>query len=173
MYLLIPDIYQKSIYTISYYKLKQRGIKCLLFDLDNTCSPLLVKKPTIKLIELFSKLKDMKFKIIIFSNASYKRVEPFKKELLVDSAVRCYKPSKSKFLKVIKNFNYDLSQVAIIGDQLFTDILGGNRVGITTILVNPMSTYDKNLTKILRVLEKRWMKKMEKRAIFKKGSYYE
>ena len=40
MDLLIPDIYQKSIYTISYYKLKQRGIKCLLFDLDNTCSPL-------------------------------------------------------------------------------------------------------------------------------------
>ncbi len=173
MDLLIPDIYQKSIYTINYNKLKKRGIKCLLFDLDNTISPLLVKKPNDKLIELFAKLKDMKFKIIIFSNATYKRIEPFKKQLKVDSSAYSCKPCKYKFIKIMKAFNYDISQTAIIGDQLFTDILGGNRVGITTILVNPMSVYDKKITKIFRMLENRWMKKMEKRSIFKKGSYYE
>ena len=80
----IPDMYQKSIYTINYDKLKEDGIKCLLFDLDNTCAAYSVKEPTNKLIELFEDLKDMGFKVIIYSNNTKKRLEPFKNKLLVD-----------------------------------------------------------------------------------------
>ena len=69
----IPDIYQKSIYTINYEKLIDRGIKCLLFDLDNTIAPIGVKEPTKKVKELFDDLKKMGFKIIIFSNSGSKR----------------------------------------------------------------------------------------------------
>jgi len=173
MDILIPDIYQKSIYTINYNKLKENGIKCLLFDLDNTIAPHSVIEPTNKVIELFDNLKEMGFKIIIFSNAPYNRITPFKEKLCVDSCALCCKPSKRKFLKVLKIFNYDLSEVAIIGDQLFTDILGGNRVGITTILVNPISRNDLIITKPFRYFEKRWMDNKMKDNVFKKGSYYE
>lgn len=173
MDILIPDIYQKNIYSINYKKLKNNGIKCLLFDLDNTIAPLKAIKPTKKTIDLFDSLKEMGFKIIIFSNANYKRIEPFKKDLSVDSCALCFKPSKRKFLKVLKIFKYDLSEVAIIGDQLFTDILGGNRVGITTILVNPISKNDSLFTKPFRFLEKKIMNKMQKKEVFMKGSYYE
>ena len=48
-----PDVYQKSIYTINYEKLKENGIKCLLFDLDNTCVPYVDKLPSKKLKNLF------------------------------------------------------------------------------------------------------------------------
>ena len=67
-----PDIYQKSIYTINYDKLKENGIKCLLFDLDNTCVPYVEKTPTRKLVDLFDKLTNMGLKVIIFSNSPKK-----------------------------------------------------------------------------------------------------
>ena len=150
-----PDIYQKSIYSINYDKLKERGIKCLLFDLDNTCIPYTDSEPTPKLKELFYNLEEKEFKVIIFSNSPRKRLEPFKKALAVDCCAKAGKPRKSKFLKILKIYNYDLSEVAIIGDQLVTDIYGGNKVGITTILVNPMSDIDMPFTKIYRYIEKK------------------
>ncbi len=173
MDLFIPDMYQKSIYSIDYNKLKDDGIKCLLFDLDNTCIPYLEKEPTPKLIDHINRLKDMDFKVILFSNAPKRRVEPFKNALLVDCCANANKPRKNKFLKILKTFNFDLSEVAIIGDQLITDIYGGNKVGIKTILVNPMSNQDFLGTRILRIFERNKFKKMSKKGILKVGKYYE
>ncbi len=170
----IPDIYQKSIYHIDYDKLLDDGIKCILFDLDNTCAPYKDSEPNKKLIELFETLKDMGFKLVIFSNAPKRRIYPFKKILNVDCLARANKPIKNSFLRVIKLFNYDLSEVAIVGDQLYKDILGGNRVGITTILVNPMSKDDMFLTKLIfRNLEKIKYKQLAKKGILIRGKYYE
>ena len=170
----IPDMYQKSIYHIDYDKLLDAGIKCILFDLDNTCVPYRDKVPNKRLKELFENLKDMGFKLIIFSNAPKKRIYPFKRELNVDSLARAGKPGKKNFLKVLKLFNYKLSEVVIIGDQLYKDILGGNKVGIKTILVNPMSMDDMILTKLVfRNLEKIKYHELEKKGLFKRGMYYE
>ena len=168
-----PDIYQKSIYTIDYNKLKENGIKCLLFDLDNTCVPYAEKEPSKKLINLFDKLGSMGLKVIVFSNSKRKRIEPFKKILNIDCCANAKKPRKNKFLTVLKTFDYDLSEVAIIGDQLMTDIYGGNKVGITTILVNPMSDIDMPFTKIYRFIEKKKIDKMTRQGIFKVGNYYD
>lgn len=170
----IPDMYQKSIYHIDYDKLQDDGIKCLLFDLDNTCVPYKDKEPNKKLIDLFETLKDMDFKIIIFSNALKKRISPFKKKLNVDCLASAGKPRKKNFLKVLKLFNYNLSDVAIIGDQLYKDILGGNKVGIKTILVNPMSNDDMILTKLIfRPLENKKYRKLARKGILIRGKYYE
>lgn len=168
-----PDVYQKSIYTINYDKLKENGIKCLLFDLDNTCVPYVDKKPTKKLKNHFDKLKDSGFTVIIFSNSPRNRLEPFKKYLNVDCCPSARKPRKAKFIKVLKEYKLDLSEVAIIGDQLVTDIYGGNRVGITTVLVNPMSDIDMPFTKIHRYIERNEINKMNKKGIFKVGEYYD
>ena len=170
----IPDIYQKSIYHIDYENLLDSGIKCLLIDLDNTCAPYRDKLPNKKLIEFIEELKDKGFKIIIFSNATKRRIEPFKKALNVDCLARAGKPSKRNFLKIMKLFNYKLSDMAIIGDQLYKDILGGNKVGITTILVNPMSKDDMIFTKLIfRNLEKIKYRQMERKKLLVRGKYYE
>jgi len=140
----VPDIYQKSIYFINYEKLLDDGIRCLLFDLDNTCVPYKVKAANDKLVDLFENLKDMGFKLIIFSNATKKRIAP------------------------------NLSEVAIIGDQLYKDILGGNRVGIKTILVNPMSKDDMIITQLIfRRLEKIKYQKLAHKNLLVRGRYYE
>ncbi len=169
----IPDIYEKSIYAIDYAKLKMRGIKCILMDLDNTLVAPSIKKPSKKNKELFSSLKEMGFRVILFSNSIARRVKPFKEVLGVDFVSFACKPSSRKFLWILENYHYNESEVAIIGDQLMTDVLGGNKVGITTILVNPVSPKEPFVTRFNRYRERRILKKLRNRDLFMKGKYYE
>ena len=169
----IPDVYQKSIYTIDYTKLKEKGIKCLLFDVDNTLAPYHIKNTNEKLIELFQKLKEMGFQLILFSNSGKKRLKPFKEELEVDCCASARKPHPKNFMRILNTYRLPENEVAIIGDQMLTDIVGGNRVGITTILVNPISVKDPFWTKPNRSMEKRIMKKLRDHDLFVKGRYYE
>lgn len=156
---LKPSIYVKDINIVNYNKLKSNNIKCLLFDLDNTIATLDEIKPNKSVITLFKKLKKDRFDIYIFSNALAKRVEPFKRLLKVNSISFAMKPSKRNFNKVLKL--YQKEEIAIIGDQLFTDVLGGNRVGITTILVDPISDKDLIMTRLFRIFEKKIKKGMK------------
>ena len=169
----IPDMYQKSIFTINYKKLRDLGIKCLLFDVDNTIVPIDEKKPNTKIINLFDELKDMGFKIILFSNAHKKRLEPFKTGLNVDCCALASKPRSKNYLKIINMFDLEVPEVAAIGDQMVTDIYGGNKVGITTILVNQIGIHDLPITYFNRLLERFIMKKLAKNGLFNKGKYYE
>ena len=169
----IPDIYQKSIYTINYDALYNRGIRCLLIDLDNTIVPITMKKPNKKVKELFDDLKTKGFKIIIFSNSPKARVKPFKDELDVDCCASAFKPFKFKYNKVLDEYKLNVSTVACIGDQLLTDIKGGNNIGITTILVNSIGTKERLTTRINRYFERKILKKLRNNDLFTKGKYYE
>lgn len=168
-----PDMYVKDIYSIDYKKLKSFGIKCILFDLDNTLVPSFKKKPTRKLKDFIEKIKDMGFKVIIFSNSNKKRLLPFKNVLEVDCSYSSRKPFQKKFKKVLNEYKFSQSEVTIIGDQIVTDIYGGNKMGIFTVLVKPINNKELFFTKINRVIEKQIIKKLEKKNIFKKGEYYE
>ena len=115
----------------------------------------------------------MGFQIIIFSNSGPKRLEPFKEELKVEVHPHSMKPLKRNFIKIMKKYELKDSELAIIGDQFLTDIIGGNKVGITTILVNPIGLKDFFFTKINRIREKRIMDKLGKNLLFVKGRYYD
>lgn len=169
----VPDIYQKSIYTINYDSLLSRGIKCLLFDLDNTIAPITEKVPSKEVKELFENLKEKGFKTVIFSNSVKMRVRPFKDELEVDCCASANKPKPDKFLSVMKIYGYNFSEVAIIGDSIMDDIVGGNGVGITTILVNPIGKKEFLFAKFRRWKEKKIIKKLRDNDLFTKGRYYE
>ncbi len=168
----VPDIYQKSIYTIDYDKLAKIGIKCLLLDLDNTLIP---SNTTVVNDKLRKKIKELKkqFHIVIFSNALEGRVKKVANELDVEYQALAFKPLSYGFNKILNKYKYKECEVAIVGDQLQTDILGGNNVGIVTILVNPISTRDSFFTKINRWQERRKMNKMYRKGMFTKGRYYE
>lgn len=168
----LPNSYYKNIYKINYQKLKKNHIKCLLFDLDNTCIPYKEKKPTKELESLFKKLTKMGFHVVIFTNASKRRTIPFNK-LQVECNYSSKKPFKTNFNKIITKYHYHKEEVCIIGDQLFTDIYGGNKVGIYTILVDPLSKDDLIFTKILRILEIIVMHRYKKKGLFTKGEYNE
>ncbi len=168
----IPDVYAKNIYDIDYIKLQKKGIKCLLFDLDNTLIPVKTEEPTKKVKELFDEL-ERDFKVIIISNSGRKRLIPFKEGLNVDVAASSKKPFKTKYLKILEIYKYKEHEIAAIGDQLLTDVLGANRSGITSILVNPIGDYEKFCTKINRFFEKFVYSYLKRKNILKKGEYYD
>ncbi len=169
----VPDMYMKSIYTIDYKALKKRRIKCLIFDLNNTIAPLTLKKPNKKLIDLFEELKDLKFKIYIVSNSTRSRVTPFKEILCVDSSYLSFKPSLRKFKKIYNINEYKDNQVAVIGDELISDVWAANRMNFVSILVNPIGTKEYVSTKIGRVFENYIINKLTDKKLFRKGKYYE
>lgn len=173
MEIYLPDIYQKSIYTIDYSKLLNKGIKCLLYDLDNTIVPSNKKVAPKKAKDLFTSLKQKGFDVFIFSNSPKLRLKNFTSSLNVDGISSARKPMPGKLKKFLKEYGYKEDEVAIIGDQLMTDIKVGNKVGITTVLVNPVSEKDFIVTKFNRFLEKRKMKELTDNNLFYKGRYYE
>ena len=169
----MPDVYAKSIYYINYDKLYKNGVRCILFDLDNTLTPCHTPEPTKRLKKLFDSLKEKGFKLIILSNAPKSKVQPFKDYLEVDACAFALKPKKDKYEKILSKFKYKPTEVAAIGDQLITDILGANNMDITSILVNPMTHKDHTITIVNRILEKLIYNKLSKKDLLKRGRYYE
>ena len=168
----LPKMYQKSIYDIDYKKIKKKNIKCLLFDLDNTCVPYKEKTASKELIKLFNKLKNMGFQVILFSNSPRKRLKRFQ-NLNVEYNAFSLKPFRYSFHKILKNYNYQKEEIMIIGDQLLTDIYGGNKIGILTCLVDPINDDELSVTKLSRLLEKYKINQLTKKNQLKRGEYYE
>jgi HAD superfamily phosphatase (TIGR01668 family) len=167
-----PDMYQKSIYTINYKKLKKNGIKCLLFDLNNTLASYDEDYPSEKLREFIYNLgKD--FKIIIVSNSNKNRIRPFKEKLNLDSSFSSKKPFNKKLKKIMRLYKLRDIDIALIGDSLLTDIYGGNKMNFTTILVNAISEDEPFHVRMARKFENIIIKKFNKKGLLIKGKYYE
>ena len=171
MKIFVPYMYKKDIYEIDYKKLKQNGIKCILFDLDNTLIEANNSKPTKKVKNFLEKLSK-EFKVLIISNSPKTRLKKITKELKVDFYSFSMKPLKRNFKKVIKDYSFSNDEIILIGDQFVTDILGANRMKIKTILVDPLSN-DLVVTKFNRYLENKIIKSLEKNNLFQKGKYYD
>ena len=168
----VPKMYQKSVLDIDYDKLKEIGIKCLLFDLDNTLVPLNVKEPNDKLKEFIDGLKK-DFKIIILSNNNnIKKLSITSTALDIDFVKFALKPFNKGFKMVEDKYNFDKKEMCIIGDQIMTDVLGGNKYGIYTVLIDPLKDEDLKVTLINRMIEKKIFKKLSKKKLFNKGDYY-
>jgi len=163
----IPNIYQKSIYTIDYDKLKKKGIKLLSFDIDETISGDREKEPPKPAITLFEDLKKKGFKIILFTNASEIRARKFATLLDVPFYCECKKPLGTNFNKALKKYNLKPSQMCHIGNNRFDDVAGGNSLGIITCLVNNVSGKVDNPEEIKLVNE------LRRRKLITKNKFYQ
>lgn len=172
MEIFVPDIYQNNIYTIDYEMLLSRGIKCLIFDLDNTLVTIMERYPRDEAKELFNRLKKKGFKVIIASNSFKARVKPFAEALKVDYIYSCRKPHIEKINEYIKNSKYGLDEVAMIGDSMMDDVVCGNTIGITTILINQMGKREFPFARLRRMKEKKIQKRLRDKDLFTKGRYY-
>lgn len=168
----LPDIYKKNIFAINYDKLKKKGIKCLIFDLDNTLALIDSTKVESSVKELINKLKKA-FLVVIVSNSPKKRVSKFSEDLGVDSYPFALKPTIRTLKKIKAKYNLESKQIAIIGDQFITDMAYGYKGKITKIFVDPLAVKDLKITNINRYLEEKIMAKYNKNNLFKKGNYYE
>ena len=141
---LKPTVKYDTIYDIDTGAMGENGIRAFFFDIDNTLEPYSTPKPGEKLSDWISGLIASGFKVGILSNAKRARIEKFvsgfPEEFRDDVLFLCDagKPLKKGFKKLCAAAGAKPGQAAMVGDQLFTDILGGNRSGLTTVLVTPI-----------------------------------
>lgn len=151
--LLAPNAYVDSIFDITAEGLKDRGLYGVMLDIDNTLVATHVKEADEKIIGYIGTLKEKDIKCIIVSNGAKDRVEHFCKPLGIEFVYKALKPLGRGFNTAIEKLGLPPENIAIIGDQLFTDVLGGNLKGIHTILVKPIDLNEPFLIKLKRIFE--------------------
>ncbi|MCX7747482.1 MAG: YqeG family HAD IIIA-type phosphatase [Clostridia bacterium] len=149
-----PDIIVEKTWDIDLGLLKKSGVKGLILDIDNTLVAPHIKESNQEVFEWIQKVKSEGFKVCIVSNASRKRVLRFNEKLNVFAIHRAYKPGSKAFLKAASIMGINPNESAVIGDQIFTDIIGGNKLNMFTVLVNPIHKSEPLFVKFKRIVER-------------------
>lgn len=161
--ILYPNAYFNKVEDITIDFLRKNNINALILDVDNTLID--YNKVMSKSVEKWANmLKQNGFKLYLLSNTSHKeKVEAVAQKLGVRYRNLAKKPFKTGFFKVQKDLSEKAENIAVVGDQIFTDIIGGNRSKMFTILVEPRDKKDFWYTAwkrpIEKVIKKKYMKK--------------
>lgn len=156
----VPDVFETSVFDVDFQTWFDSGKRVLITDLDNTLISYEDDKPTKEVLALFKKLEDIGFRIIILSNNVTQRLTVFTDGIDVEGHANARKP----LLSTIKNItnDIDLNEVVLMGDQLMTDIWCAKRLGVNSILVNPIKRKtEKWYTRFNRKIEQRMLKRIK------------
>lgn len=148
-----PKNVAESSYDINYEKLYQEGFRGILFDIDNT----LVEHgadASERAIKLFERLKKIGFKTCLISNNSDERVRRFNEKIGTNYIHKANKPSTKNYIRATKIMGTNISNTIFVGDQLFTDVYGANRIGMMTYLVKPIHPKEEIQIVLKRKLER-------------------
>jgi uncharacterized protein len=136
------------------HELQEAGVDTVLLDLDNTLVGWQRKDVPEPVRDWIRQLQDAGMKLCLVSNTRHgNRLIALSEELGIRYVRRAWKPRKKGFLNAMKELGAEPSKTVMIGDQMFTDVLGGNRLGIYTVMVRPMARREFLGTKISRALE--------------------
>lgn len=160
MSIFIPNEYHKSIHDIDLVKLYESGKRLILTDLDNTLVSYVEPLPTEEIRLFKQKCDEIGLTLVIISNNNEKRVKHFADELGVTYLAKALKPFRRAYRMLTMDYRPD--EVVIIGDQILTDIVGGNRMGFYTILVDAIDYNTESWkTKFNRFFERIIIKKFK------------
>jgi HAD superfamily phosphatase (TIGR01668 family) len=151
--LFAPGAYVTSVHAIDLDALKRDGVRVLLLDLDNTLLPRDTNVVPDELKAWAAGLRDRGLAVCLVSNNWHERVRTIAADLGFDLVDHAIKPLPFAFLAALSRAHARRSEAVVVGDQLFTDILGGRLLGMRTVLVSPLSETDLPHTLLLRRLE--------------------
>ena len=145
--------------------LLKMGMEAVVLDIDNTLVPHNEPEPTEEVREFLTDMRKHGIKICVVSNNSKDRVEPFCKKLDIEYFVySAFLPAAYGYVKAAEKMGMKPEKTAAIGDQIFTDIWGGNRAGCVTMLVKPIKLGNEgDFIALKRKMEKIVLERMEKR----------
>jgi uncharacterized protein len=160
----IPSQYVNKVFDITPESLLEKGIRGIITDLDNTLVEWDRPEATPMLIEWLASMKLAGIQVVIVSNNNQLRVKSFSDPLGIPFIYQARKPMGRAFRKALALMNVDREQVVVIGDQMLTDIFGGNRNKMHTILVLPVAKSDGFFTRFNRLVERRIMKRLKEKG---------
>lgn len=144
----------------------ENGVSYLILDIDNTIEPYENAEPGERAIAWFSMLKEQGIKAAFVSNNNPERVKIFNKDLSLPFVAHAGKPFAFGIRKAMKMMGAEREKTMLLGDQIFTDVLGAHNAGIRVLTVPPIRDKRDILTRFKRRLEKPIMKSYERK---KKG----
>lgn len=137
--LLQPDlVLGDTIINLNPEILQQYCIQGLVLDVDETLVPLREKEASDELKQWVTQIRQIVSIWLVSNNLSQIRIGNIARSLDLPYIVGAKKPSRKKLKQAAKEMDLPVKQVAMVGDRLFTDVLAGNRLGMFTILVEPM-----------------------------------
>lgn len=136
--LFVPNIKLPRVTDISLEILKKHNITALILDVDNTLSTHHGQVLTEGLEDWLDTMKKAGVKLTVLSNSNSKRLTPFAEKIGLDFISLGLKPLPFGYLRALKRLGVKKQNAAIVGDQIFTDTLGGNLIGLNTILLTPI-----------------------------------
>lgn len=151
--LLMPQFLIPDVSALTDEFLKEHGIRGIIFDIDNTLVGFRAPKPTEANLALFARLREQGIAFAIASNNNKVRVGTFAEGLGISAYHRACKPLGFALAKLRKEFGLKSKEIALVGDQIYTDMLGGNLAGMITVLVEPIDQKETIFFKIKRALE--------------------
>ncbi|MEG2813291.1 MAG: YqeG family HAD IIIA-type phosphatase [Oscillospiraceae bacterium] len=163
MAIFSPNLLLKDVTYIDKKLLNKHNIKALILDVDNTLTTHGSQHIEKKIYDWLYQMEELKIKMMIVSNNTNSRVKPFADRLGIDFVAMGCKPLTFGFTRAKRRFNVPTKQIAIVGDQVFTDILGGNLKGMFTILVTPFKLEEDKFFKFKRKLEKHTINKYKRK----------
>lgn len=165
---LCPSLVAGSVCDIDLDDLARRNIRALILDLDNTLLGWDAVEMSPGMDAWVREAKRRGFRLCIASNGLDSRVSKIAANLGIPAIAKATKPRKKPFRQALAILGVPSYQAAVIGDQVFTDVLGGNRMEIFTILINPISRKELGTTRLVRRVERRVL-----RALHRKGLLHE
>lgn len=156
---LIPNESYNSIHDIDLISLYKKGYRNILIDVDNTILPWNSNEISANLRKWIKQSEVIGFSVFLFSNSSPSRIGKLAQMLNISAIPKGGKPFSFAFRRALKYIRGNRNNTIMIGDQIFTDIWGGNLCGLYTILVNPISTREFWGTKVNRFLERLLVKR--------------
>lgn len=151
--LLMPQFLLPDVFALTDGFLQENGIRGIIFDIDNTLVGFRTAEPTPEVLALFERLEAQGIRYAIVSNNNRERVQTFAKGLGVPAYHRACKPLGFALGRVRREFGLSAKEMALVGDQIYTDMLGGNCAGMITVLVEPIDQKETVFFKLKRKLE--------------------
>ncbi len=153
MSVFTPDLMLRDVTRIDKALLDANNIKGLILDVDNTLTEhgSQFLRPSVE--KWLTLMKEKQIGLVIVSNNTRTRVEPFARTLGLDYIAMGCKPLTVGLSRAQEKLGLPAGQIAVVGDQIYTDIVGGNLKGMYTILVTPFVVEDKAFFKLKRSME--------------------
>ncbi|GGE43331.1 hypothetical protein GCM10011391_22680 [Pullulanibacillus camelliae] len=161
----LPNQHVKNIFEITPEILQEHGIKGVVTDLDNTLVAWDVPQATPELALWFKSMQAAGISVTIVSNNHEQRVRAFSEPLGIPFISKARKPLTRAFQKAIREMGLTKETVVVVGDQLLTDVLGGRRLGVHTILVVPVAQSDGWATRFNRRIERLILAKLRRKGL--------